>query len=200
MLLLLLMMMMQMKFFVFSTSSLFFCRATPPTPPTRCPFFFRVSPKFLQPSSKTSFFFLSLSVFISTRKSALMMRDFNKVGVKKERDFLQNDAGITKLLDSLKVYVNQVKNTRDSSNDKKRKLSNGEDSPTLSLKEKLQKKERERREREKRREERREEKSTHTTSNTPNKQTLNKDHTKKGLFWIFFFPPFFSLFFSFWSK
>ncbi len=28
-------------------------------------------------------------------------------------------------LDSLKVYVNQVKNTRDSSNDKKRKLSNG---------------------------------------------------------------------------
>ena len=54
-----------------------------------------------------------------------MMRDFNKVGVKKERDFLQNDAGITKLLDSLKVYVNQVKNTRDSSNDKKRKLSNG---------------------------------------------------------------------------
>ena len=28
-------------------------------------------------------------------------------------------------LDSLKVYVNKVKNTRDSSNDKKRKLSNG---------------------------------------------------------------------------
>ena len=61
-----------------------------------------------------------------------MMRDFNKVGVKKERDFLQNDAGITKLLDSLKVYVNQVKNTRDSSNDKKRKLSNGEDSMSMN--------------------------------------------------------------------
>ena len=80
---------------------------------------------FFNPPRKPLFFSLSLSVFISTRKSALMMRDFNKVGVKKEGDFLQNDAGITKLLDSLKVYVNQVKNTRDSSNDKKRKLSNG---------------------------------------------------------------------------